>query len=866
METKDIQFTLDQNYDKKIINNIENYYSRVYIYDFNFKLFVNNNNDSIKNIVIYKNGIQYSDIIVTETQDNNYTISDKNIIRKGNFNFRVEITLNSNKTYSNNFNLKITNSYIENDIDIISFSTQGLHENYNNLNIILNLNSKYNIDVVELYRKRINYDWKYLGLMIYESSRYEYKDLIFDVNMTEDEHYLYKVIINTSNNLFKEKIISTLIKCNTFSLNNIFIENVKTKKEYDIFGGIVGRINNELCEFNNDIFEFIVNKSDNEYISINIDSNDKSYYFYGEEFKTIYQDEYITNQTNVNPNIFEFNGKGIIKYVNNNNRISISNDTCTFNIRLICGDTFSVIIDIIADNINYLSINSNKAVNNIVKYIDNDKSKILNCTYEDNTIANVMYDGILTYNNDELDFLDINDLSNIKISLIEKSEKYFKQSTYITNNEYYAYFITYNNDNITFIKYDGINYDTYKLDVDINNSTLDFIRNTNIFKFDSNYDLIFNFYIYDYIDNIKRVYIKDDEIVIIDYSEKINIIYNLLKNEIINYALNLTELDIIENNEELICSCKVSETYDILEKNFINMNYENFVQNFTMNEFKYKFKFGITISKPDITTGMSSNLNTEIYITGKYSTNISDSSYIIEAKNIISEINDEYFLYNYDTSVNNQNPSNIMEKLNNNYYVKFENSISSKNYDDYGIYKNCNLYNKSVLIATLSLNVIYGSDYTNYKYFKYKDCINIRILVIDYNTILIINMYKNKLIITKFDTSKNEVIKSYEIHSNLIPGYILNLTESQIGTFEKMFISEEQYSSITREMLILSTSDNKDNLNVEGITNNLIAMKQIDQLNSNNDNKTKSFKLRYEVSWPLNIKNRNDYLDTINIT
>lgn len=864
MYNKDITFELSNKYKHEVYCNVDNFYCNEYVYDFKFNVIINNNTIPIKQIIVYKNGVIYNDVQILETGNNLYTIYDNKIIRKGNVVFSIKVLLNNGESYINSFNFKITNSYVFNDIKINNFSTYGLHENFNYLNILLNVSTQYNIDDVSLYRKELNSSWVYLGKMILNDNNYFYKDLLFDLSMKNDKEILYKVKITTSNGLIRTKIISSLIKTNTFSLNTLVILNDDNDKLKELYGGLSGRISNVLSEFNNDIFQLIIDKRNTDYVSIDIKHNNCQYTMSGEKLKISQANDYTKTPTNLNPNIYDVSGHGIIKYFIDINTTKY--DQCSFTIRIICGDDYYVIFSIKADNDDTLSLNSEKTLNNVIKYSEDGKSQYLDYVFVDKTVVdNTNQLGFFTYNqlNKEMKFVKYS--SNIEYvdMKINKSSKYF-ECDYIAYNLSNFYFITFLETGIKIIQYDGINFDTMEFTIPLFTQTLSHLKTHIPFTFDNNDNLKFNFYNFDNINALQRVSIVNNEISIVDYSSLLVNSFNTIKTKLISY---LSQLKSFTNNGITYSIQKLSNDYEIIDKKFTSMNFENFVQDFIMLNFSYKIKTNINISFVNPTNNNQATLNVNLYITTDSTIKLHDNNFNIEMQRFSYDIINDVFSYSYKDDIDNQNPPNIMERLNKNYYVKFETSYKSSNNNDYGNYKKCILYNKNIKVYDFSLSDVYGTNSINHQYFYYNDICKLRVAIIDYKTIMVLNHYVNSnnqliFIMTIIDIELNKTLHQYEIATNMIFDYISSYSSSQINEFENILINASSYKSVKRNMIVMSTSD-YDQLYVYGISNDKLQMNHIDQLNSDVDYKDNSFILTYNMNWPLNIKNRNTYLETI---
>jgi hypothetical protein len=98
LNNHDIVFTLPDGYTHEIYCDKDNFYKREYVYNFEFYVQIQNNEFPINNVIVYKNGEVYKDVdVYQESNGFIYTIKDRNIVKKGNFNYAVEVILNTGK-------------------------------------------------------------------------------------------------------------------------------------------------------------------------------------------------------------------------------------------------------------------------------------------------------------------------------------------------------------------------------------------------------------------------------------------------------------------------------------------------------------------------------------------------------------------------------------------------------------------------------------------------------------------------------------------------------------------------------------------------------------------------------------------------
>ena len=826
MTNDDITFVLPTDY-KEIDNS---YIKREYIYDFSFHVHVSTV-DTIKKIEVYKNGILYNDVIVNSTGTNYYYIKDLNVINKGNYHYGIKITLNDNKVYKNGFYLKIQDSFVENDIKLVYFATQGTHENFNMLAILAKFESNYNIHSVKLYRKYLNGDWTFLGDMQKNIDNYKYKDLLFDVSMNKKEIF-YKVKVLTSNNLCKTAVIEVPIEQNTFSINNIsYMGN--TYDKYSIYGGLVCNIISPQSSFNNKIFEFFVDSSENRFLRINI--KNKKYFFYSENYEIKYPDKFIQQQTNESKNTFYISGRGIAKQIVDDLKDIEKTDSCEFNCTINCGNDYSITFNIHPDTDNALQVSTEETLNNIVRY----KDLYLNTenTYEDKTISNVKHDGILTYK-DNLKFLDSSLTERLLPIDQPKIDALFKNSDFSTYNNYNFYFISYSDKGIDLTVFDGINYDEINYELNIYTPTLEYIKNNVCFKFSSDDKIEFEFVNYDLTKNFQIVTIKDNQLNICSCNDSVSIIFNEMRIQLLD-KLNQIYYYFEDNTSK---SAKFSRNYLLKEQLFESMDFDNFIQNMYM----YEFRLAIT------TIAETNGIEQDAELFMNATVNMGRSFFDIEKTDINYKIGT--FITNNESY--NQKPVNIMEKLNDTYYIKLDQSLKTKNKNDYGHYVNCGLYNQNALIYKLSL-----SDIELESFFTYKDTCKARIVKLNNDELYLFFYKNNKYIVNVIDLQTASRKNQFILDSKISCQYLLSLSDEQLLQFSNILSIAKQNEFVDRKMKIYCLSDYDSVLMIE--SGKEIFFKKITAIN--NSQEYNSFVYEYNINYPLNIKNRNAFLQEIEL-
>ena len=826
MTNQDITFILPSSY----TTYQGNYTIDEYVYDFSFHVYVNTT-IPIQKLEVYKNGKKYEDVIINNIESNYFFIKDLNVINKGNHHFKAVVTLSDNKSYSNGFYLKIRNAYIPNDIKIIHFSTQGVHENFNALNVLLNVETTYHIYDITLYRKLLNRNWVKLGEMNKGNYGYIYKDLIFDLTLTTSSIMFYKVIISTSNGLKKEATLAVPIKPSSFSLNTISYLGNTYNNNYLIYGGLVGEVLSPQSVFHNDIFELLIDSRNKKFVSITI--KEKRYKFYAENFNIQYPDRFIQSQTNESPNVFVITGRGLIKQILSTKYDITKYDGCEFHITIYCGNDHMTTWSIIPDSDYSLAVSTEKTLNNIVRYQNN----YLNTQedFHDETISNITYDGILQYHEGLLTFLDTAFNGNVIPIDQSRIDNLFKTSDFVTYTLYAFYFITFDNKGIHLVIFDGINYDEVNYDITLYEPTLEYVKNNVCFKFETNNQLKIEFINYDLTKNFEIVLVQDNTLFVYNENTLIADIFNTLRSQLLS-QLNMP-FTYVHNNQEM--TAIFSRNYLLKEQLFQPMNFDNFIQDMFM------YYFSIAITTTAVIDGFEYNAELSI----RAAVNISKAFFNIEKVDINYVIDD----YASNNEKYNQKPINIMEELNHGYYIKCDKSLKTKNKDDYGKYTSCELFYRNALIYTLK-----PQDILSNEHFMYFDVCKGRIIAINAQEVFLC-FYKNKqFIINHININENKHLHQYIIDSNVSCQYLWTLNEKQLMTFTNILSIAKQNEFVPRKMQIYSISDYDvlilhTSNDISGIT-----MESITSISTNDV--YHSFYYEYNVQYPLNIKNRNSFL------
>jgi len=892
MVNRDIVFSLDREFRHEFYDLKDVFYTREYIYNFEFSFHINNNDVPVNSINIYKNGILYKDCQVFQNSNNDYQVKDDNWIKYGNNNFAVEIILEGGRIYKNDFYLKVLNGYSQDDLDIESFSTYGLHENFSPLNVILRVNTQQTIDRVLLYyhispNTQINgksyispesataehYDskdikWSYLGQMELKNQQYQFTHLIFDTTMQEQKSYLYKAVIVTNSEFKKQVSMNTVIKPNSFSLNTIQYRDAETKqKGYDIYGGIVGRIMTSLDDpnglnpmFNDKLFEMVIDKTDTcSYLTIDIDG---CYHFIAEKYHVDYMRRvYTKNQTDRDPNYFEIYGDGMATYVIDENRNIYQKDNCRFTMKLICGDNIYVSFDIKPLNDASLAVRTEKTANNVIRYKAEDKVEYLDSVAEDKTVSANSTEGHFKYSKDDKRLLFVDSKTEQETNVaITMYQKYFDECDYCLYNSENFYFIRFNEYGINVVKYDGINFDEVKYKTSLTNQTLNFVKKNNVVCFDKDDNLFIRFINTDGTNVLEKVIVEKNELKVIDCSEMVVMAYNDLRKKIFGYINNI---EYVKQGTINYFITSDSNDYSTIERVFDSCGYDDYNLKFSVQELTFKLSVPIKVQFREPASNVIITFRTDMNIDCKSDVLFYDDNYVIGNPRINYNIDCDTLKYSYTDKGLNLIAQTGYEKLNGKWFLRFSNAMKSYTKDDYADFKQCTLYLNSSRIYNLKPEDVYGKG-TKRTTFMYRDLCRMRAIRVEYNLVDLMLYKDGELLITRINTELKQQVSQKTEKTHLFYEKYNAYTAEQLMTFETLLMQAHQYKKTERTMYIYTISD-RDSVSVGGITSKWREMQPITSISSTPDKVRNSFMLSYTYQYPLNIKNRQNYLKDLYI-
>ena len=275
--------------------------------------------------------------------------------------------------------------------------------------------------------------------------------------------------------------------------------------------------------------------------------------------------------------------------------------------------------------------------------------------------------------------------------------------------------------------------------------------------------------------------------------------------------------------------------------------------------FFYKITIPVIVKFQNKTTNVNIKFNANIDVTCRedfliYDDNISEGNprYDIDIENI--NLN-----YHYIDEGLNLMPQIGYESLNNKYFIKVSKPFKTKNIDDYAIFRNCNIYYGGINLYSAKPQDFYGND-DKRENFVYKDLCRARIYEMDEHTYVILNWLKGKLIKTTIDILLKKQINQEIIETDIHFNDIYSYAQQQLTSFSVLLSKSYLYDTIERDMYVFSISDfNK--LYYGGYDNVYHEMKNITSISGIPNDNRYGYMAKYSYQYPLNIKNRNTYMN-----
>jgi hypothetical protein len=885
MVNRDIVFELDNSFQHEVYNTKDVFYTREYLYNFSFKCRINNNENPINNVVIYKNGVLYTDCKIFQNGSNDYEIKDNQWIKFGNNNYAVEVILEGGKVYKNDFYLKVLSGYKPDDVKIESFATYGLHENYSNLDIILKLKTSYTVDRVALYYNivpltQINeksyiskqsaynerYDskdlkWSFIGYMTSKNKQYVLRHFLFDTTMKDVTRTLiYKAVVVTTNELRKEVIMSTIIKPNSMSLNTISYLQTQKHKGYDIFGGLVGKIVSPISnesnvlnpEFHGKIFELVLDKRDDRsYITIDVDNR---YRFEAEKIHVDYMRRLFNkNQTNKDPNWFQIYGEGIATLTVDKAKNIYRKDNCRFTMTLWCGDDVFVEFNLKPLNDDSLAIRTDKTANDTIRYSSDGGNIYFDSTIKDKNVDVKSKTGFFTYKKDDTNVYFIEQSTKEKKPLtIYESFDYIKNCDYRIYNQHNFYYVTYDEHGIHIIKYDGINYNQIDYLTPLSEQTLAYVKTHNVVCFDNSDNILIRFINSDGTNVMEKVLLERNELVVHDCSDMVTDIFNEMRRDILNYVDKL-EYVTYENVNYYISR---EDGYDILERKFDSMGYDVFNLGISAQLFSFELSIPISVTFKNEKTNAKTTFRTRIKVKCEDDIKFHNTNYTRGNKRFSYVIENDNLKVSYKDKLKNEVIKSAYERLNKRYFLKFGKMVSSVNANDFGVFRELSLYRNSYSMYRIKPSDVYGEER---EFFVYKDLSNVRIILVEHNIIELLVYNNGELLVTGINLELKKRIYQYKYKTDIMFEEYCTYTKDQLNSFETLLSQTYLFSTTPRTMYVFAIND-YDTLSVSGIDARLHKLQSIPSISGTPNNVRNSYMIRYVYDFPLNIKNRNTYL------
>ena len=824
----------------------ETYISEKIVTDFYFFVTVPSEFGSIKDIEILKNGIEYKDISKERLSKSEYCFREPEPIGIYNTGYTVKVILNNGNSASKTFCVKVRHKNDDNSIKINSLSSYGLHENFSILKIIADISSGYDIYKVKLYCKEtFHKKYKYIGTLQKRSGDndiYETEYPIFDSTLTEKRHTVFKIKVYNIFGEIKEKTLETVLEPSKLSLNNVNIS------DRSIEGGITFRLKNKLSEFNNKIFSIILSNSKaNTFIKIMSDN----YEFFADNMIIEYPESYNSLSTDVMPNIYKIKAKGNILYTEGEKQCS---DRGMAEVNFFIGTNIYCNFYIWADNYEELSLNTDKTRNSVITAETDEGLKIYDSVYMEDSEEDdePPVTGFLTQG-ESLNYYDVYNDVNYNVNTIRSSD--YLDADHIAYNNEHIYYINYYSDGIDIVQSDGFNFIDYKAEVNLPNETLNNLKHNRHVRFNSDNDLIIDFFNYNGRTTLQRVNITNRVLETVDYAENLQMAYNELAERMIGHINSLGNIEI--NGK--IYLIEANSSFDYFNGTFTNFGYENIIQKFIVLQLKADIKIPVVLKKYN--TSANTWDETTITVNAKCigMTQFTDTSYDVESCCFYFNgmVDNKRFDYEYETK--NINPKNIMELSSKRYYIKFENSVSSTLLENYGSFRTCDLYNKSVKLCPVPKTVL---DFTDRKYYFYSDFSRLYIIMYDYLHVIFLNYVDDNVYMTLYNINSNDIVWQKQIKSNIIFNDLMLLPRTNFETLEYIFNGISSFEKYRRIMKIYTSADKgKDILHVS-YDSKTETMEKITDISYSSED-SNSFYYEYPIEYDINIKNLNKYLSTV---
>lgn len=850
MNGSDIHFILPESLRHDVDDNIDVYYTTTYMYGFSFNVSIHTGQDVLTLIVPTFNGVEDDDLVLTQTSDGEYTVTDKSVVRRGNYAYGVKVCTAKGRVYDRFFYLKILNSGVQQLPSFTSLSTYGLHENFSKLRVVAHVNSVDHVDQVKLARRMNGGKLVDVGSMQVNGVVYEYDDLLYDV-VDRGGVVEYVATASTSTGATWTRSLTVPFSHSTLSPNTIvttFNDNM-----YTVYGGVTCRVVDKLSLMNDQILIITVN-ADDQQSALTMRTVDNGWSMYAEHLGIVWPKVFNQNVTDASPNEFTFTGNCQVAHVDGESRVtSIGTFTCV----LTCGDNVYAKFAVTVDD-GELSFNSDVTVNNVVVYGTND-DEVLDTVHDDIYVSTSSTCGFLTLTNNALAFTKTSDFASIPVHT-STAEAYISAADVVAATDEHLYMLNFSRDGITYVKFDGINYDEFVVNVSLNSGTIARLKQGRYTTFDKVNNLVLNFHDGDGLRSLKRVAVVNDKLTVVVLDKRLLAIYHLMEQ---STMAHITALKTINYNG-IDYEVSFNSGYDVRDEYYDSINFDNSVQKFTTFVATRVMHFTVLLKTTSKPTGLPVTIAASVLVTSTATACVLDANQTVDAvnHNVEFSFSDVKFTVN-DAHVDNQNPPNIMEYANDQYYVKFEKSTHSSTATDYGFYRTCSLYCKTIKLCSIPLEAFYG-DGCSQKLYNYGDFSQLKVVQLDKYTVMLIKINGSNSLFTTINTSENQRIRTVSIPSTLIFTQLMNIGDKCLGELEHMLTGASQYVSTKRSLYIFSVSDDKRCPSVFGL-GSPIVMKRVDNIVSEENESASSWAASTSVDWPLSAKNRNSFLGTIDV-
>ena len=848
MNINDIHFVLPSTFTHSTVDNVDVFCAKTYLYGFSFSVSIHSGSDVLMAIVPTRNGEQADDLVLTQTGDGEYTITDNNVVRRGNYAYGVKVRTAKNRVYDKFFHLKILSAYSRERLGFTSLSTYGLHENLSKLRVVAHVDAVDHVDSVKLSRRSGVSVEVYLGEMTLNNGVYEFEDLLFDV-VDHEFAVTYTATVITSTDASWCRSLTVPIKRSSMSPN--VVSAVVNDDVHRVYGGVTCRVANNLSVFNDEIVTTKV-YVDADSSTLKLALADGRWSAYAENFVTTWPAVFNKNVTNANPNVFTFAGNCV---VTDGQRSTTGVFTCTLTV----GDDLYLKFSVRADE-DELSLRSDLTANNVVLYGVDDLN-VLDEVHNDIYVSTNVVRGFLTENiQRQLGFIDVDQQFKATAVHTSTAGNFVNSADVLAATDAHVYALNFSRTGVDVSKFDGINFDNYHVSVNLNDSTVAILATGASLTFDKSNNILLNFYDGDGLRSLKRVAVVNDACSSVQLDKRLVAVYGAVERATLAYTSALTNF----TYDGITYSTSFNSTYSIVSEGYLTLNVDNFVQKFTTIAVTRVLRFTTTLRTVNPATGAPVNIAAQADVTSTATARVFDVTQVVDVVNHSTRF--KFGDVEFSTAaqhLDNQNPANVMEFLNDQYYVKFERANHSTSTNDYGYFRSCSLYSKTIKLCSIPLEAYYGSGCTE-KLYRYADFVKLRVIAVNDQRLILAKYTGSQALLTLINVPEDKSISTTSIDSSLITTQLMHVGDKCLGELEHMLTGASQYASTPRTMYVFTVSDDRRQPTVVGLAQNL-SMVNVDNLVTESNDTATSWVTSVTVDWPLNVKNRNSMLSTIDV-